>query len=128
MFCSETLIVGTGPPDAQQSQGPLVRQVCIDDPDIGRRNPRDVAHSGGVKRRRRIKRYFKSSFCRASVLVGQRNLTAARALCSDMGIEASCGALRGKGVCARAVRDLGDQPLAARQRLNMSEAGSQSDS
>jgi hypothetical protein len=70
---------------------------------------------------------LKSSFCAASALVGRRNL-AARALCPDTGMEASCGALRGKGVCARAVRDLGDQPLVARQRLNMSEAGSQSDS
>jgi len=30
-----------------------VRQVCIDDPDIGRRDPvKDIAHSGVVKRRR----------------------------------------------------------------------------
>ena len=104
-------------------------RLCIDDPDIGWRNPvKHIAHSGGVKRRRRLKRYLKSSFCTASALVGRRNLAAARALCSDTGMEASCGALREKGGCARAVRDLGDEPLAARQRLNMSEAGSQSDS
>src|SRR5882757_2212895 len=55
-------------------------------PSISGMPPRDAMASS------RLKMYLKSNFCTASsnALVGRRNLAAVRALCSAMGIEASC--------------------------------------
>ena len=79
-----------------------MRQVCIDDPDIGRRNPvKDIAHSGGVKRRRRLKKVFEVELLHGKRLGWTAELSRSARLVFGHGDGGELrSAARKKGVCA----------------------------